>query len=126
MTEEIPESPGLRTARHCDGTAAAAARRRDVILPFKKYYFNFKTATTKPGGGAGVLVAEQDESHLSYKRACYLLTGTTPIVCASVQACVWVCVRACVRASVYECVAAGWGEGCSCSSRPREGPGAYR
>lgn len=30
-------------------------------------------------------MAAEDESHLSYKRACYLLTGTTPIVLACVR-----------------------------------------
>lgn len=64
------------------------SRRDDVILPFKKNYFNFKTATAKldiavGGGGGG------RESHLSYiqEGLCYLLTGTTPIVRARVCVC---------------------------------------
>lgn len=85
-----------------------------MILPFKKNYFNFKTATAKPGGTEGTAVRSRaaaaagggSESHLSYKRACYLLTGTTPIV--------RVC--RCGTKSSKETVIRGrrrWGERCS-------------
>lgn len=54
-----------------------------MILPFKKNYFNFKTATTKPDGGEGCVVLGEGgggrKSLILYKRACYLLTGTQPL-----------------------------------------------
>lgn len=91
IAEEIPESPGHR-------------RRRDVILPFKKNYFNFKTATAKPDsgdpvtGGLVVVAVAEDESHLSYKRACYLLTGTDCDPYCVVCVCVYVCMYMCASA----------------------------